>query len=145
MPVLKILQRTDGGGHSGGRPQTMRSGVFVGVRRLPFPVAFAQRVVFVQCGVQATRVEVGVYLRGRDGFVAEQFLYLADVGPAREQVGGETVAEGVRTHLLVDSGGRSGALMALNTMMRDSFRPWRLRKSVSEDFSSPGIPRYSRR
>lgn len=88
----------------------MRSGVFCRGTEVTVPGSVCPAGGVRSVRRAGDRVEVGVYLRGRDGFVAEQFLYLADVGPAREQVGGETVAEGVRTHLLVDSGGRSGRL-----------------------------------
>ena len=81
-----------------------------GREALSFPVAFAERMVLVHGLVQMAGVEVGVDFGRGDGFVSEELLYLADVGAPLQQVGGEAVAESVRTYLLVDSGGGRGLL-----------------------------------
>ena len=48
-------------------------------------------------------VEMGVNLGCEDIFVTQKLLHLADIGSARQQMGGERVAEGVRAYLLVDA------------------------------------------
>lgn len=48
-------------------------------------------------------VEVRVNFCGGDAFVTEHFLYGAKVGPTFHEVGGEGVAEGVRTDFLCDA------------------------------------------
>ena len=48
-------------------------------------------------------VEVGVYFGGGDAFVAEHFLYCAQVGTSFHQVGGEGVPEGMWTDGLGNS------------------------------------------
>ena len=40
--------------------------------------------------------DVGIDLRGDQTFVAEEFLYAADVGARVEQVSGKAVSQGVR-------------------------------------------------
>ena len=50
-------------------------------------------------------VEVGVYFGGSDAFVAEHFLYGAEVGTAFHEVGGEGVPESVGTDGLGDASG----------------------------------------
>jgi len=51
---------------------------------------------------------VGVYLSGGDVGMAEQILHGADVGSGVEQVGGKAVAQGVRSHSLVQARGFDG-------------------------------------
>jgi len=53
---------------------------------------------------------VGVNLGGGDIGVAEEALDAADVGAVHEQVGGETVAQGVRGDVFGDAGGFGVAL-----------------------------------
>ena len=45
-----------------------------------------------------------VNLSGRDVHVAEHFLHLAEVGAVGEEVGGETVPQGVRADVGADAG-----------------------------------------
>ena len=52
---------------------------------------------------QVVVVEVGIDFGGEDIFVTQKLLHLADIGSARQQMGGEGVAEGVRAYLLVDA------------------------------------------
>jgi len=47
---------------------------------------------------------VGVDFGGSRAFVAEEFLYVAQIGAVFQQVGGEGVTEGVETELLGDFG-----------------------------------------
>ena len=54
---------------------------------------------------QSTAGHVGVYLRGREVGVAQHHLHRPQVGPALEQVGRETVPEGVGRDVLLDPGG----------------------------------------
>ena len=53
---------------------------------------------------EPAQLDAGVYLRGCDRGMAEHLLNGAKVGPAREQVRGEAVAQGVRA----DCSGKSG-------------------------------------
>src|SRR5688572_32501468 len=54
-------------------------------------------------GLHAGRADVRVDLRRAEALVAEQFLNAADVGAAIEQVGGETVPQGVRSGPLIEA------------------------------------------
>ena len=47
---------------------------------------------------------MGVYLRRGYIGVSQHHLYAPDVGPVREQIGRETVADDVRSHFLGDAG-----------------------------------------
>jgi len=49
----------------------------------------------LQCIPQVIPVQMGIYFRGGDAFVAEHFLYGAEVGAAFHEMGGKGVAEGV--------------------------------------------------
>ena len=60
--------------------------------------------------LEALAGEVRVHLRGRDVGVAEHLLHGAQVAAARQQVGGEAVAQRVRAHLAAEAGGAGVAL-----------------------------------
>ena len=71
------------------------------LKRIPF--LLFQLHMLLHCLAEVGVVEVGVNLGCEDVFVTEQFLHLADIGSARQQMGGEGVAEGVRAYLLVNA------------------------------------------
>ena len=57
------------------------------------------------CGPEPRRRNVSVNLGSRQTLVAQQFLDDTQIGPAVEQMGGETVAEGVGRDTLGQPGG----------------------------------------
>ena len=57
------------------------------------------------CGSEPRRRNVSVNLGRRQTLVAQQFLDDTQIGPAVEQMGGETVAEGVGRDALGQPGG----------------------------------------
>ena len=57
------------------------------------------------CGPKPRGRDVGVYLGRGQTLVTQQFLDDAQIGPTVEQVGGETVAEGVGRDTLGQPGG----------------------------------------
>ena len=70
-------------------------------QRIPF--FLLQPHMLFHCLAEVRVVEVGVDFGGEGIFVTQKLLHLADIGSARQQMGGEGVAEGVRAYLLVDA------------------------------------------
>src|SRR4051794_11424080 len=65
------------------------------------------RVMLIDCVTQAALHNVCVNLCGAEIGVAQHQLYASQVGAAFEQVGGEGVAQDVRTQRLINAGGFS--------------------------------------
>ena len=61
-------------------------------------------MVFQNILVPGAGVNMRVYFRGEDGFVAQHLLDYPEVGPVLYQVRGEGMAESMRGNLLMDAG-----------------------------------------
>ena len=88
------------------------------------------RVIGLDGVAQGVTGEVGINLRGGDTFVSQHLLHGTEVGTVLHQFGGETVTEGMGTHMLANASVGNGLFQKHEDIVAREVRPAAVEENI---------------